>query len=204
MADEIEVTDVTSDAKERVAAALGRAFFDDPLLLYVEPDEGRRRSMAPWFFGRALAYAERYGTAHTFGDGEGGAIWLPPERPLTSNMGMIRAGMLAMPFRAGLGATRRFMAIADHMEHLHKEQPARHWYLMVLGIDPPRQGQGCGGALIAPTLERADADRLPCYLETMKERNVTFYRKHGFDVVVEDDLPNGGPHFWTMRREPIG
>jgi hypothetical protein len=38
----------------------------------------------------------------------------------------------------------------------------------------------------------------------MKERNVTFYKKHGFDVVVEGDIPNGGPHYWTMRREPIG
>ncbi len=54
-----------------------------------------------------------------------------------------------------------------------------------------------------PVLERADRDRLPCYLETTKEINVSFYKKHGFEVVVEDDLPRGGPRFWTMKREPI-
>ena len=37
----------------------------------------------------------------------------------------------------------------------------------------------------------------------MKERNVTFYKNHGFDVVVEGDLPNGGPYFWTMTREAL-
>lgn len=50
----------------------------------------------------------------------------------------------------------------------------------------------------------ADADGLPCYLETMKERNVVFYEKHGFQVVVGDDLPKGGPHFWTMKRPAKG
>jgi len=53
-------------------------------------------------------------------------------------------------------------------------------------------------------LARADAEGLLCYVETEKERNLPFYRRHGFEVVVEDDMPNGGPHFWTMRREPRG
>ncbi len=34
--------------------------------------------------------------------------------------------------------------------------------------------------------------------------NVPFYNKHGFEVVVEEDVPKGGPHFWTMKREPKG
>jgi hypothetical protein len=46
------------------------------------------------------------------------------------------------------------------------------------------------------------ADGLPCYLETEKQINVPFYNRHGFDVVVEIDLPKGGPHIWTMKREP--
>jgi hypothetical protein len=37
----------------------------------------------------------------------------------------------------------------------------------------------------------------------MKERNVTFYGKHGFEVVVEDAFLDG-PRYWTMRRDPIG
>ena len=78
--------------------------------------------------------------------------------------------------------------------------PEDHWYLMILGVDTAKQGQGVGSSLVAPMLARADADGLPCYLETMKERNVVFYEKHGFQVVVEDDLPKGGPHFWTMKR----
>jgi predicted N-acetyltransferase YhbS len=79
-----------------------------------------------------------------------------------------------------------------------------HHYLMVLGVDSEKQGQGVGSKLIAPGLARADADRLPCYLETMKTRNLDFYGKHGFEVVHAGEIPKGGPPFWTMRREPIG
>ena len=117
---------------------------------------------------------------------------------------LLRSGFMLAPLKFGLTSLPRFLNVTEHLEKLHKQQDPRHWYLFILGVDPPRQGQGVGGTLLAPTLERADRERLPCYLETMKERNVAFYRKHGFEVVVEDDLPNGAPRFWTMRREPIG
>lgn len=116
---------------------------------------------------------------------------------------MIRAGMMSAPFKFGIGAFGRFLSANNHLEHLHKRDvPQQHWYLMILGVDPPRQGQGLGSAVILPVLDRADRENLPCYLETAKERNLPFYRKHGFEVVVEDDLPRGGPHFWTMLRQP--
>ena len=76
------------------------------------------------------------------------------------------------------------------------------WYLLTLGVDPPRQGRGIGSALMRPVLTRADAEGLPCYLETEKERNVRFYGKHGFEVVAQGEGPAGGPAFWTMKREP--
>ena len=76
---------------------------------------------------------------------------------------------------------------------------------MILGVDTVKQGQGIGGSIIQPILARAEADGLRCcYLETMKERNVVFYEKNGFEVLVEDDIPNGGPHFWTMKRYAKG
>jgi hypothetical protein len=36
----------------------------------------------------------------------------------------------------------------------------------------------------------------------MKARNVPFYQKHGFQVVVDEMIPNGGPRLWTMKRQP--
>ncbi len=188
---------------------LARAFHDDPPNVWLFPDEEMRRRALLGNFVIAARYGLQYGEVFTTPNtAEGVAIWLPPDDPLPSTIRMMRVGFLhfvSSPFRFGFGPFSRFMAFMDRMEKLHKrDAPGRHWYLMTLGVDPPHQGRGTGGALMQPVLERADCDRLPCYVETAKEINVSFYQKQGFEVVVEEDLPGGGPRFWTMKREPIG
>ncbi len=39
-------------------------------------------------------------------------------------------------------------------------------------------------------------------LETMREANVAFYRRHGFEVAATFALAGGGPTCWVMRRAP--
>jgi hypothetical protein len=54
-----------------------------------------------------------------------------------------------------------------------------------------------------PTLERIKSEGLPCMLETENPRNVAFYVKHGFEIVVDGQAAgSGGLRFWTFRRIP--
>lgn len=206
MTTETQVVHLAPTQIREAGEVLARAFHDDPLFKWVLPDESKRARVLPWFMGTGTRYGHMYGEINTTeGKVEGAAVWLPPENFQLTPLRMMRAGMVFAPLKLGPAAFGRFMSTVNHFEHLHKRDVApRHWYLMILGVDPPRQGQGVGGILIQPVLARADAERLPCYLETVKESNVPFYHKHGFDVVVEGDIPKGGPHFWTMKREPIG
>jgi len=194
---------MTANHISEAAGALARAFYDDPLMTWILPREQRRARPLTWFMTAASKYASKFGEPFTTAERvDGAALWLPPGDEKVTTGRMVRTGMLAAPLRMGFGPFMRFMKAMDVFEKLHeRDAPERHWYLMVLGVDPPRQGQGVGGSLIAPILARADAEGLPCYLETLKTRNLGFYRKHGFEVVVEDDLPSG-PHFWTMKRAP--
>lgn len=182
---------------------LARAFDDDPLMLYILPDAKKRATGLPWFMTTAARYANRYGEVYTTGEKvAGNACWLPPGDVKVPMGRMIKSGMLVAPFKFGVGPFMRFLKVMDFFEKLHeRDMHDRHWYLMLLGVEPARQGQGVGGALIQPILQRADADGLPCYLETQKERNVPFYQKHGFEVIVDQYLPDG-PRFWTMKRMP--
>ena len=195
---------LTEGQVEESAAVLARAFFDDPLMLYFIPEAAERSEVLPWFMGcgaqLGLAFGEVYTTP---GKVEGDAVWLPPGETELQEDRLAQVGFMEAPQRMGEAAFGRFVGAMAHLDELHKAAvPPEHWYLLILGVDPPRQGQGVGGALIQPVLARADAAKLPCYLETMKPRNVPFYRKHGFEVVVEDDLPGGACHYWTMRRDP--
>ena len=189
-----------------VGQVLARAFQDDPHWSWVLPHDSRRAQVLPWFMGVWARHCHKHGEVHTTaGKVEGAALWIPPGKYPPSVVGMILGGMMLVPLKFGRAAVGRLMSGANYMARLHKRDvPPRHWYLQLLGVDPPRQGQGIGGALIQPVLARADAEGLLCYVETERERNLFFYRRHGFEVVVEDDLPNGGPHFWTMKREPQG
>ena len=205
MTTDTQVISLLESQRRQAGEVLSRAFFDDPLMEYLFPEEARRERPLTWLMEHGARYGLRYGEVHTTPGVEGAAVWLPPDETDMTALRMLRVGMLIAPFRVGLGALRRFLAVSDYMEELHKrDMPPQHWYLAILGVDPSRQGQGVGGALIQPIITRADSAGLPCYLETMKERNVTFYKKHGFVVVVEGDLPDGGPYFWTMKRETRG
>lgn len=190
----------------RAAAVLARAFHDDPGVVWLLPNEGQRRRLLYWNHGKLLELGMRRGRVYTTAGGvDGVAIWLPPERPIMGFLEAVRLGFLALPLKASPLQVIRFAAMLSLFEKLHQQDvPKRHWYLNVLGVEPERQGRGIGGRLIAPVLEEADRQGLPCYLETGKEINVTFYRKHGFDVVREGNLPLGGPRWWTMLREPVG
>jgi GNAT superfamily N-acetyltransferase len=147
-----------------------------------------------------LPYGELYTTP---GSVMGSANWLPPGKTELSEEALGAAGAFEVLAQMGDEGAAKFSALMARLGEIHaKAVEPDHWYLLILGVDPPHQGQGVGGSLIEPILRRADAEGRSCYLETMKPRNVTFYQKHGFNVAVEDDTADGGLHFWTMRRDP--
>src|SRR5438093_3904219 len=196
---------LTQSQIDAAAGVLARAFYDDPVVVWMLPDEAKRHNAFPWAMGVATRYAARYGRVDTSGDLGGVALWLPPESPTIGTLRIMRLGFLLAPLKFGLGAFGRYVKWASFSEHLHKrDMPPRHWYLPLIGVDPPRQGKGLGGDLMQVALARADADRVPCYLENTKERNLPLYAKHGFEVIVEINVPGGGPTIWTMKREPVG
>ena len=186
---------------EPAAQALARAFFDDPMMQYIWPQDRMRSGMLPVFMRAAIKITAPHGESFTTpGSPEGAALFLPPGKPVIPPGPMMRV-LLPDIWRWRPGPFMRFMGIVNEFEHKHP--PQLHWYLLVLGVDPPRQGQGVGGVLISEELARADADKLPVYLETLKARNVPFYEKHGFAVREHFNCHGGrGPETWTMLRAP--
>jgi ribosomal protein S18 acetylase RimI-like enzyme len=185
----------------RAAAVVARAFHDDPVFEWALPGSDRRARVLPTFFATVTRLAMYCEETYTTSDISGVAIWYPPDPPPATRTQLRESGMLNLPDAFGRDDYKRFRAGIDVLERLHKrDMPQPHWYLAVLGIDPSMQGRGIGSALIVPILERADLAGLPCYLETEKEINLAFYRRHGFEVIVEDNIPDNGPRFWTMLR----
>jgi ribosomal protein S18 acetylase RimI-like enzyme len=200
----IEPVLLKADQAAETGAVLARAFHTNPSMQYIFPDEEHRRRALPWFMGLGAKYGRRWGDVYvTPGAIGGAAVWLPPGETIMTPLRMVQGGLLAAPFKVGMRATMRFVSLTNTVEPLHKHDvDPKHWYLFILGVDPPRQRQGIGSALLQPVLQRADASGLPCYLETDKEDDVIFYQRHAFAVVREVTIPKGGPRMWTMLRKP--
>jgi ribosomal protein S18 acetylase RimI-like enzyme len=189
--------------RDQAAELLARAFHNDPLYMLVMPEDDKRAAALQWLFERVVHYCLLYGQLYTTPALEGVAGWLPPGQTRLTAGRVVWSGLYATPLRMGLAAYRRFDAYMSYADRLHgRYAPESHWYLWVLGVDPPSQGKGIGGRLIQPVLARASADGTACYLETEMERNVRFYEKYGFKIVGEGTIPRHGLQVWAMLREP--
>lgn len=184
-------------------AVLAQAFYNDPTVQFAHPDPGRRRAWLNHTYAMHVRSGLRYGEVYVSSDVSGAAIWLQPGKAPVTVSQMVQMGAVAWMLRSGLGVTRRCLAWVEASKKLHKQcLTVDHWYLAFLGVDPSRQGQGIGSALLQPVLKRADADGLCCYLDTSSPRALRLYERNGFEIRAEADIPGGGPHTWAMVREP--
>lgn len=185
------------------AELLAKAFADNPayasILWHLTREERRE----------ALPVVKRAFIRTTMSVGRASGAWLgdrlsgvslvlgPGQYPwgLRGFLGLSRAAMHASTFRAASS----FLRYDTWSSRRHISEP--HYYLFVIGVDPKRQGKGVGRALLEHLAKHADADHVPCYLETDKKENVALYRKHGYEVENDDTLKFATPlRMWTMKR----
>jgi ribosomal protein S18 acetylase RimI-like enzyme len=179
--------------------ALVSAFDDDPVLnWFVRTDATRTRALGTAFRTSLEVFAP-FGLTFVEGSGGGAALWSRHDQWQMSTWQELTLLPTYVSI-CGLGRFRRLVTGFDVMKAHHPREP--HYYLYCIGVRADRQGQGIGARLLAPMLERCDAEGLPAYLESSKERNVPFYRRHGFEVREEIQFGPGGPPLWPMWRAP--
>jgi ribosomal protein S18 acetylase RimI-like enzyme len=185
------------------ASVAARAFADDPMFTYIFPDPARRMAPLRRFLIAGLRYGTLFGDVHTTDDGAGTALWLTPGQGDITALRMLRSGMAALPITIGPSAFRRFLNLATYGDQIHASVVREpHWYLLNLAVDPRRQRQGIGSALMEPVLALADRNRQRCYLETNNPTNFQFYANHGFEIAQAGHVPGDGPAVWALIRRP--
>jgi GNAT superfamily N-acetyltransferase len=195
----IEVREARAEDVTPVAHALARAFLDDPVMTWLmgDRDDPRLRGLRRFMRGEARHHDRGTGPVLTADGHPGAALWAAPDEWETRPADMLRsAPTLVTSIGPRLPRALRGLGL---VEKHHPREP--HWYLSILGTDPPHRGKGVGAALMAPILDRCDHDGLGAYLESSKAENVPYYERFGFRVTGELTLP-GGPAVWPMWRDP--
>ena len=194
------VRSACSDDLTEAGRSLSAAFEDDPVWQWLVPRSRGWQKRQATFFARECELAVRRGAEVWVDDDvRGVAVWAPPDRWRSSPSETVRLA----PAAAAVFRTRlvRVLRTERRNEQHHPVDPP-HWYLAYLGTHPDHQGRGIGSALTAAVTRRCDDEALPSYLESSKEENLAFYRRHGFEVTGRFDTAGGGPPLWTMWREP--
>jgi GNAT superfamily N-acetyltransferase len=186
----------------QVAAVLGRAMEEDPGICWMFPRSKTRGRVLPQVFAAMILHLylpadEVYPTD----DHAAAALWLPPDKAAPAPSDVTRlAARMALLFPLAGRALWRAPGLVRLLNAHRPREP--HYYLALLGTDPPRQDHGIGSAMLLSQLARCDAEGFPAYLESSNRRNLALYTRHGFEVTNELKLTPAGPSMWLMWREP--
>jgi GNAT superfamily N-acetyltransferase len=184
----------TADDVPRLKAVMAEAFFEDPVIGWLMPDDSKRLARLRRFFAIELRHmALARGRVWTTNDLAGAALTTPPGSwrvPLRATLLEGSAFGIHVSRAARLGAA---------MEWRHMREG--HYYVRDVGVLPDAQGKGLGSRLMRPTLERCDREGLPAYLEASSEHSAALYERLGFHLTSELRV-GGGPPLRLMLRPP--
>ena len=179
-----------------VMERLAQAFQSDPALSWILPDPDHRARALRSLFRVLVPADRRAGVALRAEGDEAAALWRAPGQARSGTLEFLRS---VVPLVATFGtALPRGLKVQGGVD-AHRPK-GRFWYLHYVGVRPEHQGKGYGGRIIRAQTAVADAEGLPCWLETATTENVPLYERLGFVTQVEWDVPGGGPHFWGMMR----
>jgi len=215
----LEIRKLASNERAAAAAVAARALRDDPMFVYLQGDDPVVRMGATYSAFREPAPPRAVGWwRRLVGDA-------PPATralPLPTVWGaLVQGHVIASAAAATPGACfvdvlpesirtmppgpqgdpgspdRQARVLATLWAH-HSDE--RHWHVGPVGVEPGLQGRGVGAAVMTRLCEAMDAEGEIAFLETETPENVVFYRRLGFEVVSQAELP--GLPLWFMRREP--
>jgi ribosomal protein S18 acetylase RimI-like enzyme len=198
--EQVSVRAATPADVAALARSLAAAFEEDPVFGWLLQDKRRRHDKLERFFALELGEVVLpSGAAWMSPGGLGASLELPPggwRMPLRTQ------ALHAPGFAAVFGRSLpRALITITKMERRHLREP--HFYVPYVGVAPEGQGAGLGTRLLERTLGRADARRLPTYLEATSERNAALYERLGFEHLGAFTVL-GSPPLWPMRRPPAG
>lgn len=183
----------TASDAAAVIGVLTLAFSSDPMSRWWQPQPHQYLTnfpvLAKAFGGNAFAQ----GTAYVAEGYAGTALWLPP------GFGPDEETMIDLVERTAPEAIKSdIFGVFEEMGKYHPTE--RHWYLPLIGVDPSQQGNGIGSALMKHALIHCDRDGTIAYLESSNPRNVSLYKRHGFEVIGEIQV-GSSPTMYPMLRK---
>jgi GNAT superfamily N-acetyltransferase len=207
--EEPRVVELRADLIEPTARVLAHAMEVDPAYRYLFAEPGECARGLARFFARSLSTHLPHRCTYVALDSAERVVATvtlrPPAGVPISMLTMLRRGLLPFLLAHGREAVTRLIWLKKTYDALELDaaQGGAHWHVHMMAVAPELQGRGIGGRFLSRVLSQRTATQaeLPTVLTTHLERNVSFYRQAGFQVVGERTLqPPGSTSYpvWSM------
>jgi len=188
----VVVREASSDELARTVSVQVMAFSSDPIMRWLYPEAHEYLTHYPSFVRAFGGGAFEFATAYVERDLGGAALWLPPGAHVDGDL-----VQSVLQETVTSSVQEEVLSVLEEMDRYHIDEP--HWYLPMIGVDPSRQGQGIGAALLQHALSKCDEASLPAYLESSNPANIPLYERHGFSVLGTIQVGSSPPVFPMMR-----
>ncbi len=186
MSDIPVIQSVQIQEKDKALSAMMLAFSGDPFFRWFAPDPDLYVQHGCGLMNAFGGNAFNNGTAYASANYEGVSFWLPP--------GVKTDEALAHESISQIVSAELLETVWSVFEEMGNYHPKEDcWYLPLIGVDPARQGQGLGSALLKHALEIIDRNSLPAFLESSNPRNISLYERYGFEVVGRIQIGSSPP-----------
>jgi len=190
----IETRIVGPDEMSRAFSTIIAAFIADPFVRFIWPSPHAYFQNGPRFLREFAGASFEHGSARVSAGFSGAALWLPPGAHSNDDALEVIVRETTAPEHLD-----DVLLALQQMGEAHPEES--HWYLPVIGVEPTAQGRGIGGILMREAVARCDEAQSLAYLESTNPRNISLYKRHGFEVVGEIRV-GACPVVTPMIRKP--
>jgi len=184
---------VTPSGANQAVGTIVLAFGADPVARWFYSDPHDYLKNLPCFVRAFAGKAFEYNSAYQIDGYSGAALWLPPEVHPDEN-----ALMALLQRTIAEENQQNIFAFLEQMDRYHPSEP--HWYLPMIGVDPAKQGNGYGSALLKHALERCDGEGKLAYLGSSSPKSIPLYQRHGFELVGTIQVGSSPPLFPMLRK----
>ncbi|MFF2507217.1 GNAT family N-acetyltransferase [Streptomyces sp. NPDC058067] len=212
----VAIRRATEDDRADLVRLLDVAFMDDPVSGWVFPGLAHRRRTHAALMAAFVDISLSEGYVDITEDGAAAALWLSVPAAPGGTDGTADPDLDLDPdtdthaddgpaqLRAAVDPDNERVEEIGRLTSAAHPRDRAHEYLWMIAVEPERQGEGLGTALMTPVLDRCDQDGAPAYLEASSARSRVLYERLGFTCTGSGIALPDGPTMWPMWRDPQG
>ncbi len=189
----------------QASVVLADAFEKDPIWSKLYEGETDYKKKLSYALEVSAWHCRKYGGLYAPSEKLEGVIgWVPGQFDDMTMWRVLTGGGMNAAMRMGASVSKKMLPVFKPIsDDRHRYMAGRKYlYILIVGVHPELHGRGFGGRLISAAIEKAEAEKIPVYLETETEGNVKMYEHFGFKVLQQISLPLIDVPMWEMLREP--